>query len=62
MSGGVPHVAEAMGPRKTPYAGPPVSGAQVEGGSGYGRGKLSGIMKKMKDGPMASKEGTVGHS
>jgi hypothetical protein len=45
-------------PGKTPYQGPPVSGSQVEGRSGGG-GKLSNIMKKMKEGPSA---GTVNHS
>ncbi|KAH7389694.1 hypothetical protein DE146DRAFT_620147 [Phaeosphaeria sp. MPI-PUGE-AT-0046c] len=39
-------------PGKQPYMGPPVSGSQLESGSRGG--KLSGFMKKMKDGPMAS--------
>ncbi|KAF2025444.1 hypothetical protein EK21DRAFT_76404 [Setomelanomma holmii] len=49
-------------PNKTAYMGPPISGSQLEGsGGGRGGGKLSGLMKKMKDGPMASnRDGTVG--
>lgn len=39
------------GPGRQPYNGPAVSGSQIEGGSGTGRGKLSNIMKKMKEGP-----------
>jgi len=44
-------------PGKMAYQGPPVSGSQIEGRSGGGR--LSNIMKKMKEGPSASKEGAV---
>ncbi|KAF7571673.1 hypothetical protein PtrCC142_004063 [Pyrenophora tritici-repentis] len=44
-------------PGKTAYQGPPVSGSQIEGKSGGG--KLSNIMKKMKEGPAAGKEGAV---
>jgi len=67
MSGGsaagVPHVAEGVGAGNTEYVGPPVSEGPSGGSShGKGGGRLSGIMKKMRDGPMASKEGTVGHS
>jgi hypothetical protein len=47
---------------KTPYMGPPVSGSQIEGRSNYGKGKLGNIMKKMKEGPIMSKEGTTSHS
>ncbi|EAT87606.2 hypothetical protein SNOG_05215 [Parastagonospora nodorum SN15] len=47
-------------PGKQPYSGPAISGSQLESG-GRGAGKLSGFMKKMKDGPMASnRDGTVG--
>lgn len=46
-------------PGKQPYMGPPISGSQLESG-GRGSGKLSGFMKKMKDGPLASnREGAV---
>jgi hypothetical protein len=49
-------------PGKTPYQGPPVSGSQIEGRSGgTGGGKLSNIMKKMKEGPSANREGAVNY-
>jgi hypothetical protein len=39
--------------------GPSISGSQIESG-GRGGGKLSGFMKKMKEGPMASnRDGAV---
>jgi hypothetical protein len=48
-------------PGKTAYQGPPVSGSQLEGRSGGG-GKLSNIMKKMKEGPTPRQDGTAHHS
>jgi hypothetical protein len=49
---------------KAPYQGPPISGSQIEGRSGGGGGKLSNIMKKMKEGPKASanRDDTVNHA
>jgi len=48
-------------PGKTAYQGPPVSGSQIEGRTGGG-GKLSNIMKKMKEGPTPRQDGAANHS
>jgi hypothetical protein len=46
-----PSTGPSAVPGKTAYQGPPVSGSQIEGGRSGGGGKLSNIMKKMKEGP-----------
>jgi len=54
-------VGQSAVPGKTAYQGPPVSGSQIEGRSGGG-GKLSNIMKKMKEGPTPRQDGAASHS
>lgn len=57
-----PVTALPPSPTKTPYLGPPVSGSQIEGRSESG-GRLGNIMKKMKEGPLASnRDGTMGQT
>lgn len=48
---------------QTPYAGPPVSGSQIEGTAPTSSrgGKLSNIMKKMKEGPTPRDGSLQGH-
>ncbi|KAH8701463.1 hypothetical protein GQ44DRAFT_717535 [Phaeosphaeriaceae sp. PMI808] len=51
----------ANSPAQQPYSGSSISGSQIDEGYGGGGGKLSGFMKKMKEGPMASnRSGGVG--
>jgi len=48
----VPPIPDSQ--QQTPYQGPAILGSQIEHGDRKGSGKLSGFMKKMKEGPMAS--------
>ena len=63
--GAAPPPPSSLGPSavpgKTAYQGPPVSGSHIEGRSGTG-GKLSNIMKKMKEGPTPRQDGPANHS